>query len=238
MIMAPADPKPLITEVYALLPPGLRADLGIVNVAAASPSRVRFRLDPGHMFLLRGQLLSSDRGLSAGVWVQHRPDEQLTWVTSASVGPIDLAETLRNLIDRSLGYGPGAHWLDIYHHQAPAWTRPWAPQQFDEAQSFATSRARAAGVACYLWREAKEFTTGNNPSQYSPFYSVTPIAEWSRHDEGGTLPLETAPDRGAFDGMISQRAALLSAHDRLTTELSATERTRQRLRTSRPPRER
>lgn len=236
--MASTEPKPLIAEADTLLPPGLRADLGLVNVTAASPSRVRFRLDPGHMFLLRGQLLSSGRGLSAGVWVQHRPDEKLTWVTSAPAGPSDLGRTLRELIDRALDYGPRAHWLDIYHHQAPTWTRHWASQQFDEAKSFVASRARAAGVACYLWREAKEFTTGNNPAEYSPFYSVTPIAEWSQHDEGRTLPLEAAPDRGTFDGMMSQRAARLSAHDRLITELSATERTRQRLRTSQTPRER
>jgi hypothetical protein len=232
---------PLITEAGTLLPPDLRAELSIVNVTADSPSRIRFRLDPGHMFLLRGQLRSWEGRLTAGIWVQYRPHEQLTWVATAPMSPSGLGQTLRELTGHAIGYVPGAHWLDIYHQQAPAWICSCPPKEFDQARSSLIARARQAGVACYLWYEANELITGNNPPPSGPFFSVTPIAEWSLHNGRRTRPLETNPDMAAVDATISLRLARLAARDRRITELAAPGQPRQQPRpapASRPRRHR
>jgi hypothetical protein len=172
------------------------------SIVSESPSRVRFRLDPGHVFERIGRLHQyPTRALHLSVEQRYRPDDEMTRLGNETVSASSFTADLRKLVDYANWWESGAHWRVTYNRQAPEWSFA-LPMTGDDAVREAWTRtaatARDRGIAHYMWRSSGELTCANNPPSSGVMFSVNPLGEWSLHRGRVTVPLSRPPDAAAL----------------------------------------
>jgi hypothetical protein len=188
-------PADLVTDL--LLPDDLRAELCIATVTIADSHRLlRFRIDPGNAFERHGYLRTFDgTRFLIGIAERYLPSDKNTHVCGSDGIPAsDIPGQLRTLSGWAYTWDTNREpWRFAYRRRIPAWS---AQHKVITTATFAAGQcASQEHVTYYLCGRPGEYTYSNHPpGTATPFYSITPLGDWSLHDGTATYPMAAAPD--------------------------------------------
>jgi hypothetical protein len=207
---------PIGTITDELLPGDLQTELCIARVMIADNHKLlRFRIDPGAAFERRGYLRTIDgTRFLIGLSERYLPDDKPAHVCgSDGVPATDIPDQLRCLSAWAYASDAGReHWIFARPSREPAWTR--YQKLITQATFMAETRAGIQRVTHFVDGSPGRYRYRDNPPDPgSAFFSVTPLGDWSLHDDAATYPLAAAPNASTLATMPGHTAAKLARAD-------------------------